>query len=260
MMPGMSGWGVSRKIREDISLAHTRHHHAHRYRRELERVHFTALRRRFLHRPALRLPRARRQSQERAHEATRLAPGLARTEPDEVHGDGGSGHPLLSSEGEDDTVELHDPDMDGSWDDEQPEIVNGADESIMIVQTTVSRAEHTAPQAGARARQPANGQASASVKSKGAKSATGSRPAGQARCSKAPRAKQARQRQRAASAPTPKGKAKSSPRWPAQGQNQDCRQGDPQGQSQDCRQGDPQGQSQTVAKVTPKGKASPSPG
>ena len=199
MMPGMSGWEVCRKIREDVALAHTAIIMLTGIGENLNELTSPLYGAdSYIDKP-FAFPELDDKVRGALIKRRGSRPGLARTEPDEVHENGGSGHPLLSSEGEDDTVEVHDPDMDASWDEEQPEIRqrrrridhDRADDGL-------ARPEHTAPQAGVR-KKPAP-----RAKAKGRRAHRPSRrvpkrdrlpPPGQARsCEGAP--KQARQRQR----------------------------------------------------------------
>ena len=81
MMPGMSGWEVCRKIRQDASLAHTGVLMLTGHRREPQRDHEPALRGRRVHRQAVRLREARREDRPRPREAsgpTRSSPSPRR--------------------------------------------------------------------------------------------------------------------------------------------------------------------------------------
>ncbi|HMI86788.1 MAG TPA: response regulator, partial [Polyangiaceae bacterium] len=190
MMPGMSGWEVCRKIREDVALAHTAIIMLTGIGENLNELTSPL----YGADSYIDKPFAFPELDEKVRGALTIRqasrPGLARTAPADGlelvrNGNGGGHHDhphgLLSPETETESDPPHAEAVDEAWssdEDEGHEITNGADESIMLVDASSvtrmpSRRQHAGkpPSRGEKAargapRKPVKGRASSAAKSK----------------------------------------------------------------------------------------------
>ncbi|HKQ69421.1 MAG TPA: response regulator [Polyangiaceae bacterium] len=182
MMPGMSGWEVCRKIREEVALAHT----------AIIMLTGIGVNLNQLTSPLygadsyIDKPFAFPELDEKVRGALGKRhgsrPGLARTEPGASPSNGNGGeHTLLSTPKMSNDSDVPDAeDADDAWADEKPEVVNGADESILLVDANIgrrkahARLKSKAPKAAAAKK--TNGAAKKVSKAKAAKPKTVTKP------------------------------------------------------------------------------------
>jgi DNA-binding response OmpR family regulator len=163
MMPGMSGWEVCRKIREDVALAHTAIIMLTGIGENLNELTSPLYGAdSYIDKP-FAFPELDEKVRGALSKRQASRPGLARTAPGEGlelvrngngngNGNGGHhdhGHGLLASTGtETESEPPHAEAVDEAWSDheEGSEVTNGADETIMLVETsslrTPSRRQH----------------------------------------------------------------------------------------------------------------------
>ena len=173
MMPGMSGWEVCRKIREDVALAHTAIIMLTGIGENLNELTSPLYGAdSYIDKP-FKFPELDEKVRGALTKRRGSRPGLARTEPDTGTdvANGNGNHGLLSS----DDSESPPPLGEGvdSWDEDSPEVTNGADESIVLVQTGMGRAlkskakpKMKAPKAKAKPKPAAKAKAKAKAKPK----------------------------------------------------------------------------------------------
>jgi CheY-like chemotaxis protein len=194
MMPGMSGWEVCRKIREDVALAHTAIIMLTGIGENLNELTSPLYGAdSYIDKP-FAFPELDEKVRGALTKRQASRPGLARTAPADGlelvrngNGNGGGGHHdhphgLLASPEEAESDPPHAEAVDEAWssdDEEGAEVTNGADESILLVETSSvtrlpSRRQHAGkpPARGNRAargapRRPAKARAS-SAKGKSA--------------------------------------------------------------------------------------------
>src|SRR6185503_16763991 len=149
MMPGMSGWEVCRKIREDVALAHTAIiilTGIGENLNELTSPLYGADS--YIDKP-FAFPELDEKVRGALTKRQASRPGLARTAPADGlelvrngNGNGGHDHPhglLASPETETESDPPHAEAVDEAWsedDEEGSEVTNGADESILLVETS----------------------------------------------------------------------------------------------------------------------------
>jgi CheY-like chemotaxis protein len=159
MMPGMSGWEVCRKIREDVALAHTAIIMLTGIGENLNELTSPLYGAdSYIDKP-FKFPELDEKVRGALTKRRGSRPGLARTEPqdggDVANGNGN--HSLLSSdEGESSPPDAEE--VDDSWDDGSSDVTNGHDESIVLVQTGMGRspkAKASASKAKKKAAKPA---------------------------------------------------------------------------------------------------------
>jgi CheY-like chemotaxis protein len=191
MMPGMSGWEVCRKIREDVALAHTAIIMLTGIGENLNELTSPLYGAdSYIDKP-FAFPELDEKVRGALTKRQASRPGLARTAPVDGlelvrngNGNGGHDHPhglLAGPETETESEPPHAEAVDEAWsdDDEGPEVTNGADESILLVETSSitrpSRRQHPGkPPArvkkGARSasREPAKARATSGAKGKSA--------------------------------------------------------------------------------------------
>jgi DNA-binding response OmpR family regulator len=165
MMPGMSGWEVCRKIREDIALAHTAIIMLTGIGENLNELTSPLYGAdSYIDKP-FKFPELDEKVRGALTKRRGSRPGLARTEPqgggDVANGNGN--HTLLSS-GESASSPPTEA-VDDSWDDEPSESSNGHDESIVLVQTGMGRSAKAKPGAS-KSKKPAAKKAAAKPKAK----------------------------------------------------------------------------------------------
>ncbi|MET0593752.1 MAG: response regulator, partial [Polyangiaceae bacterium] len=168
MMPGMSGWEVCRKIREDVALAHTAIIMLTGIGENLNELTSPLYGAdSYIDKP-FAFPELDEKVRGALTKRQAARPGLARTAPGEGlelirngshngngngNGNGGHhdhGHGLLASTESAESDPPHAEAVDEAWstdEDDHAEVTNGADESIMIVETTgvarmTSRRQH----------------------------------------------------------------------------------------------------------------------
>jgi CheY-like chemotaxis protein len=175
MMPGMSGWEVCRKIREDVALAHTAIIMLTGIGENLNELTSPLYGAdSYIDKP-FKFPELDEKVRGALTKRRGSRPGLARTEPqggvDVANGNGN--HTLLSS-GESASSPPPTEAVDDSWDDEPSESSNGHDESIVLVQTGMGRSskakpgasKSTTPRSPRRGKKPAAKKAIAKPKAK----------------------------------------------------------------------------------------------
>jgi CheY-like chemotaxis protein len=146
MMPGMSGWEVCRKIREDVALAHTAIIMLTGIGENLNELTSPL----YGADSYIDKPFAFAELDDKVRVALHKhqgGPGLARTEPGaetETDGNGGREHRAISTPPTESGPPLPDETEQEWTGNEHPEIVNGADESVMLVKT--ESLEPTAPE------------------------------------------------------------------------------------------------------------------
>src|SRR5258708_37793123 len=131
MMPGMSGWEVCRKIREDVSLAHTAIIMLTGIGENLNELTSPLYGADAYIAKAFAFPELDDKVRGALKKRRGSRPGLARTEPEggEAGNGGNGGHEhgsLLSKTGTQSDAPRAE-EVDQSWDDEHPEVVNGSD-------------------------------------------------------------------------------------------------------------------------------------
>jgi CheY-like chemotaxis protein len=147
MMPGMSGWEVCRKIREDVALAHTAIIMLTGIGENLNELTSPLYGAdSYIDKP-FKFPELDEKVRGALTKRRGSRPGLARTEPqdgaDVANGNGN--HTLLSSS-ESSSSAPPTADVDDSWGDDVPsEGSNGHDESIVLVQTGIGRSAKAKP-------------------------------------------------------------------------------------------------------------------
>jgi CheY-like chemotaxis protein len=184
MMPGMSGWEVCRKIREDVALAHTAIIMLTGIGENLNELTSPL----YGADSYIDKPFAFSELDDKVRGALHKhgqGPGLARTEPgdDEPSGNGGREHRLITTPPTESGPPVPD-DMEEGWTgNEHPEVVNGHDESVMLVKT-----ESLAPEPEGRrsALRPPSGRKSQRTHRKAAP-APRAKPAAKAKAKPAPR-------------------------------------------------------------------------
>ena len=155
MMPGMSGWEVCRKIREDVALAHTGVIMLTGIGENLNEMTSPALRRRRVHRQAVRVRRARRQSSRRADQASRVATRTRANRTGRRRRQRKREPTLLSSDdgGSSEPPRRRGRRLVGRG---PSEVTNGHDETIILVQTGMGpKAKAGASKAKKKAAKPA---------------------------------------------------------------------------------------------------------
>jgi CheY-like chemotaxis protein len=171
MMPGMSGWEVCRKIREDVALAHTAIIMLTGIGENLNELTSPLYGAdSYIDKP-FAFPELDEKVRGALTKRQASRPGLARTAPADGlelvrNGNGNGGHHdhphglLAGPETESESDPPHAEAVDEAWssdDDEGPEVTNGADESILLVETSSitrsSRRQHAGkpPSRGNRA-------------------------------------------------------------------------------------------------------------
>jgi CheY-like chemotaxis protein len=192
MMPGMSGWEVCRKIREDIALAHTAIIMLTGIGENLNELTSPLYGAdSYIDKP-FAFPELDEKVRGALIKRRGSKPGLARTEPgasEKKNGNGNGGHErnLLSPPERSESEAPETGEVDDAWPQGEPGHTNGADESIMLVPT---------------------GQTRSSVPLRRKKSA---RPPAKAK-SKAPAGKTKSKKLAAKAKPKPNGKSKLKPR------------------------------------------------
>src|SRR4051812_38828074 len=138
MMPGMSGWEVCRKIREDVALAHTAIIMLTGIGENLNELTSPLYGAdSYIDKP-FKFPELDDKVRGALTKRRGSRPGLARTEPqDGADVANGNGNHTIMSAGEGESVPPGE-EADDSWDDSQ-EVSNGHDESIVLVQTGMGR-------------------------------------------------------------------------------------------------------------------------
>ncbi len=197
MMPGMSGWEVCRKIREDVALAHTAIIMLTGIGENLNELTSPLYGAdSYIDKP-FAFPELDEKVRGALTKRRGTRPGLARTEPDEggetTNGNGGQERSLLSSSEESTESEGAEAEaVDEAWSEERSEITNGADETILLVQTgtgTRSPAQQRKPRASAKPKaKPKKTRKAAKAKPKTPKSKLKARPKTKAKKSAAKRA------------------------------------------------------------------------
>ena len=194
MMPGMSGWEVCRKIREDVALAHTAIIMLTGIGENLNELTSPLYGAdSYIDKP-FAFPELDEKVRGALTKRQASRPGLARTAPADGlelvrNGNGNGGHHdhphglLASPESKSESDAPHAETVDEAWssdDEEGAEVTNGADESILLVETSSvtrlpSRRQHAGkpPSRGDRAargapRSPAKARAASSSKKKSA--------------------------------------------------------------------------------------------
>jgi DNA-binding response OmpR family regulator len=143
MMPGMSGWEVCRKIREDIALVHTAIIMLTGIGENLNELTSPLYGAdSYIDKP-FAFPELDEKVRGALTKRRGSRPGLARTEPDESsgskNGNGNHERSLLSPPETNDSDAPESEAVDDAWSQEQPGVTNGADESIMLVPTGGTR-------------------------------------------------------------------------------------------------------------------------
>jgi DNA-binding response OmpR family regulator len=165
MMPGMSGWEVCRKIREDVALAHTAIIMLTGIGENLNELTSPLYGAdSYIDKP-FAFPELDEKVRGALTKRRGSRPGLARTEPDEKesNGNGGQERNLLSPSDESTETEAQAEAVDEAWNEDRSEVTNGADETILLVETSsVTRgpgqrrkAPSTKPKAKAKAKKAA---------------------------------------------------------------------------------------------------------
>src|SRR5215471_6700862 len=138
MMPGMSGWEVCRKIREDVALAHTAIIMLTGIGENLNELTSPL----YGADSYIDKPFAFSELDDKVrgalHKHQGSRPGLARTEPGEEaesNGNGGREHRVMPSPPTESGPPLPDEDEQPWTGNENPEVTNGHDESVMLVKT-----------------------------------------------------------------------------------------------------------------------------
>jgi DNA-binding response OmpR family regulator len=199
MMPGMSGWEVCRKIREDVALAHTAIIMLTGIGENLNELTSPLYGAdSYIDKP-FAFPELDEKVRGALTKRQASRPGLARTAPGDGlelvrNGNGNGGHHdhphglLAGPEATTESDAPHAETVDEAWSDEDegPEVTNGADESIMIVETSSvarmpSRRQHPG-KPPARVKKVAQGAERKAVK---AHAAAGARKKGKATSRKA---------------------------------------------------------------------------
>src|SRR6476469_10657353 len=128
MMPGMSGWEVCRKIREDIALAHTAIIMLTGIGENLNELTSPLYGAdSYIDKP-FKFPELDDKVRGALTKRRGSRPGLARTEPGDV-ANGNGNHTLLSSD-DGGSSEPPTEGVDDSWDEGSSEVTNGHDETI----------------------------------------------------------------------------------------------------------------------------------
>jgi len=210
MMPGMSGWEVCRKIREDVALAHTAIIMLTGIGENLNELTSPLYGAdSYIDKP-FAFPELDEKVRGALTKRQASRPGLARTAPGDGlelvrngngNGNGNGGHHhdhphglLATPETTSESDMPHAEAVDEAWSDDEEghEVTNGADETILLVETSSiarmpSRRQHAGkpPSRGDRAargssRKPSRPAASAKSKAKGAKGAKGASAKGKA--------------------------------------------------------------------------------
>jgi DNA-binding response OmpR family regulator len=142
MMPGMSGWEVCRKIREDIALAHTAIIMLTGIGENLNELTSPLYGAdSYIDKP-FAFPELDEKVRGALTKRRGSKPGLARTEPSAGsettngnNGNGGHERNLLSPPARSESEAPETGEVDDAWSQDQPGQTNGADESIMLVPT-----------------------------------------------------------------------------------------------------------------------------
>jgi CheY-like chemotaxis protein len=223
MMPGMSGWEVCRKIREDVALAHTAIIMLTGIGENLNELTSPL----YGADSYIDKPFAFSELDDKVrgalHKHQGPGPGLARTEPgeDEPGGNGGREHRLITTPPSESGPPVPDEAEQGWTGNENPDVVNGADESVMLVKTESltpqaegRRAAHSAmrPPSARKSRQTHRRAAPPTPPRRAAKAAA--KPVAKGKASK-PVAKPQPARAGAAKAAAPKAKGKALRSKPA---------------------------------------------
>jgi DNA-binding response OmpR family regulator len=231
MMPGMSGWEVCRKIREDVALAHTAIIMLTGIGENLNELTSPLYGAdSYIDKP-FAFPELDEKVRGALTKRQASRPGLARTAPADGlelvrNGNGNGGHHdhphgLLAPESTSESDAPHAEAVDEAWsseDEEGAEITNGADESILLVETSSvtrmpSRRQHAGkpPSRGDRAARGAPG----APKKRASGKKAGKAGRGKARAaggrSAAPHARASSSRGKAKSAKSSKSKATKTP-------------------------------------------------
>jgi CheY-like chemotaxis protein len=139
MMPGMSGWEVCRKIREDIALAHTAIIMLTGIGENLNELTSPLYGAdSYIDKP-FAFPELDEKVRGALTKRRGSRPGLARTEPDDgqekTNGNGNHERSLLSPPESTESDAPEEGEVDDAWTQEQSGHTNGTDESIMLVPT-----------------------------------------------------------------------------------------------------------------------------
>jgi hypothetical protein len=170
MMPGMSGWEVCRKIREDIALAHTAIIMLTGIGENLNELTSPLYGAdSYIDKP-FAFPELDEKVRGALTKRRGSKPGLARTEPDapeKKNGNGGHERNLLSppERSPSESPETGE-EVDDSWPQEATGQTNGADESIMLVPTGSSMPQRRRKSSRAPSKKPPKAKASAKKTSK----------------------------------------------------------------------------------------------
>jgi CheY-like chemotaxis protein len=178
MMPGMSGWEVCRKIREDIALAHTAIIMLTGIGENLNELTSPLYGAdSYIDKP-FAFPELDEKVRGALIKRRGSKPGLARTEPDEgpekKNGNGGHERNLLSPPERAGSETPESGAVDDAWTQESTGQTNGADESIMLVPTGSTRGSRSSipsrrrksarPAAKSKSKPPAKAKASSTKK------------------------------------------------------------------------------------------------
>jgi len=206
MMPGMSGWEVCRKIREDVALAHTAIIMLTGIGENLNELTSPLYGAdSYIDKP-FKFPELDEKVRGALTKRRGSRPGLARTAPEDV-ANGNGNHTLLSDEGE--SVPPQAEEVDSTWDEGSQEVTNGADESILLVQTGMGRSPKSKASASKSKKKAAKPTAKpkAKAKAKPKKASVKAKPKAKPKPKK-PSVKPAKTFKKAKAKPKAKGKAK----------------------------------------------------
>jgi CheY-like chemotaxis protein len=224
MMPGMSGWEVCRKIREDIALAHTAIIMLTGIGENLNELTSPLYGAdSYIDKP-FKFPELDEKVRGALTKRRGSRPGLARTEPDGPDVANGNGnHTLLSSSEGAPSSPPTAAEVDDSWDDEPSEVTNGHDESIVLVQTGIGRSAKAKPTSKSK---PAKAKASAKPKTKAKpKKVSAKAKPKPKKASAKPAAKSKAKPKKASAKPAAKSKAKAKPKKAAKKPSAKSRKG-----------------------------------
>jgi DNA-binding response OmpR family regulator len=210
MMPGMSGWEVCRKIREDVALAHTAIIMLTGIGENLNELTSPLYGAdSYIDKP-FKFPELDEKVRGALTKRRGSRPGLARTEPEEGAdvANGNGNHTLLSSDEGGSTSETEE--VDDSWEEATSEVTNGHDESIVLVQTGMGRPAKAKASASKAKKKAAKPKAKANAKSKAKKASAKAKP--KKTSSKAKPTKASAKPKKAIAKPAKKGKVKAKPK------------------------------------------------
>jgi CheY-like chemotaxis protein len=215
MMPGMSGWEVCRKIREDIALAHTAIIMLTGIGENLNELTSPLYGAdSYIDKP-FAFPELDEKVRGALIKRRGSKPGLARTEPEAAekkNGNGGHERNLLAPPEPSESEAPETGEVDEAWEEESSGQTNGADESIMLVPTGGTRS--SVPARRGKSSRPAKAKAKASStksKAKKAKPAAKAKPKAKAKAKAKPRAA-AKAKPAKKSAPKKSAPKKSAPK------------------------------------------------